>query len=244
MRGQKHLRRHCVGPMHRETPVTEGSVTFENCLPLDTFENAERIVWQWVEMVWKKCARDSLEARNKGMWGNKWPATDLRAWVGQKVRGYHPALQNTVCIVLIHRVSNACNMILSPKQLQASYTNVRHWEQLIDLMNRNKGLRVPQIRTSMFNCNLEQVELDKDYMGWYTHGEMIIDPIYGQISYNCFLSNAFKVKLGHNLKTFLVEWKSSTGKQIVGHLIGAANVIPASHDKARCGQLLINIQQL
>jgi len=68
---------------------------------------------------------------------------------------------------------------------------------------------------------------------------MIMDPIYGQISYNCCLSNAFKLKIGHYLKIFLVEMKRATGKEIAEYIIRPAKVIPASHVKARCAQLLI-----
>jgi hypothetical protein len=32
---------------------------------------------------------------------------------------------------------------------------------------------------------LEKDELDEEYMGLYTNGHIITDPIYGQISYNC-----------------------------------------------------------
>jgi len=42
-----------------------------------------------------------------------------------------------------------------------------------------------------------QEELDEEYMGLYAPGQMINDPLYGQISYNSSLSNAFKLKLGH-----------------------------------------------
>ena len=42
----------------------------------------------------------------------------------------------------------------------------------------------------------------------------MIDLIYGQMSYNCCLLNAFKLKLKHNLKIFLAKFKSATGKEI------------------------------
>ena len=55
--------------------------------------------------------------------------------------------------------------------------------------------------------------MEEEYMGlYYTHGQMIMDPTYGQISYNCCLSNAFKLKLGHNPKIFLVEIKRAPEK--------------------------------
>ena len=73
---------------------------------------------------------------------------------------------------------------------------------------------------------------------------MIIDPIYGQISYNCCLSNNLKLKLGHNPKIFLVEMKSATAHEIVEHAIRPAKVIAASRVKDRCAQLQIIIHRL
>ena len=54
---------------------------------------------------------------------------------------------------------------------------------------------------------------------------MINDPIYGQISYNCCLSNAFKLKLGHNVKIFVLEMKRVTGKEIAEYVIRPTKVI-------------------
>ena len=68
---------------------------------------------------------------------------------------------------------------------------------------------------------------------------MVNDPIYGQISYNCCLSNAFKLKLGHNVKIIVVEMMRATGKEIAEHVIRPAKVIPASGVEARHAQLLI-----
>jgi hypothetical protein len=61
--------------------------------------------------------------------------------------------------------------------------------------------------------------LDKEYMGWYAPGQTMNDRLSGQISYNSSLSNAFKLKLGHNVKLFLVEMKAATGKDIAEHVI-------------------------
>jgi len=57
---------------------------------------------------------------------------------------------------------------------------------------------------------------------------MMNDHLYGSIWYNIPLCNAFKLKLGHNLKLFLVQIKAATGKDIAEHLIRLAKVIPAS----------------
>ena len=102
-----------------------------------------------------------------------------------------PKLPNTTFMVVISWVSNGKDMVLAPKQLQASYTDVRHWEELIDFIDKNGGPKEPYIMTSMFKGTLEQDKLEEEYMGIYTHGQMIMNPIYGQISYNWCLSMAF-----------------------------------------------------
>ena len=63
-------------------------------------------------------------------------------------------------------------------------------------------------------------------MGIYKHREMINDPIYRQISYNCCLSNAFKLKVGHNVKIFVVEIMRETGKETAEHIIRPTKIIP------------------
>jgi hypothetical protein len=65
-------------------------------------------------------------------------------------------------------------------------------------------------------------------MGSYAPVQIMNDPLYGQISYNSSLSNAFKLKLGHNVNLFLVEMKPATGKENAEHIMGPAKVIPAS----------------
>ena len=147
-------------------------------------------------------------------------------------------------MVVIHGVSNGSDIIQSPNHLPASYTDVRHWENLIYFIIKTRGPKEPYILTLMFKCTMEQDELDEEYMGIYTNRQMIMDPIYGQSSYNCCLSNAFILKLGHNPKVFLVGIKRATGKEIVEHVIGPAKVIPASHVRAGCAQLPIIIRRL
>jgi len=55
---------------------------------------------------------------------------------------------------------------------------------------------------------------------------MINDPIQGQISYNCCVSNAFKLKLGHKVKILLVKMIGATGEWIAEHVIRPTKVIP------------------
>jgi hypothetical protein len=76
---------------------------------------------------------------------------------------------------------------------------------LVDFINKGGGAKEPYIPRSMFKCTLGQDELEEEYMGIYKHGQMINDPIYGQISYNGCRSNAFKLKCRNNVKTFVVE---------------------------------------
>jgi len=71
-------------------------------------------------------------------------------------------------------------------------------------------------------------ELDEEYMGLYAPGQMMNDPLYGQISFNSSRSNAFKLALGHTVKPFLVEIKVATGKNNTEYVIRLAKVIPAS----------------
>jgi hypothetical protein len=118
------LKEVCDGPLHWETAVADFFETFETWLPLDNFDNAEWIRWQWVQMFLKKCASEIWEARKKGRRGNKRPATDLGEHTIKQARTNLPELPNTSFMVVICLVSNGKDMVLAPKQLQASYTDV------------------------------------------------------------------------------------------------------------------------
>jgi hypothetical protein len=130
---------------------------------------------------------------------------------GNKARSNLPQFPNTMFTVMIHWVLNGKDFIRAPKQLQVSYTDMRHWEEVVDSINKNGGPKEPYILRSRFKCTLDQNELEEDFMGIYTHRQMINDPIYGQISYNCCLSNAFKLKLGHNEMIFVLEMMRRPG---------------------------------
>ena len=54
------------------------------------------------------------------------------------------------------------------------------------------------------------------------------DPLHDQISYNSSLSNAFKLKVGHNVNLILVEMKAATGKDNAEQVMRPAKVIPTS----------------
>ena len=142
------------------------------------------------------------------------------------MRSNLPEFPNTTFTVKISWESNGKDMVLAPKQLQASYTDIRHWEELVDFIDKNGGPKERYLLKSMFKCTLEQDESEAEYMGIYKHSQMINDSIYGQISYNCCLSNAFKLKLGHNVKIFVLEVKRATGKEIAEQVIRPTKVIP------------------
>jgi len=77
---------------------------------------------------------------------------------------------------------NGNNDQTSSNQLQASYTDVRHWEELIDFIEKHCCPTESYCLTAIYKCNLMQEELDEDYMGLYAPGQMMNDPLYGQIS--------------------------------------------------------------
>jgi len=98
-------------------------------------------------------------------------------------------------MVMIQWVLNGTGMVLAAKQLHTSYTDVRHWEELVDFIDKNGCPKEQFISPSLFQCTLEQDKLKEEYMGIYIHLKMINDPINGQLSYYCCLSNSFKFKL-------------------------------------------------
>jgi len=84
-----------------------------------------------------------------------------------------------------------------------------------------------------------QAELETEYMGIYTNEQMVMHSIYGQISYNCCLSNALQLKLGHHLKIFLVKIRGGIRMEISDHAIQPAKVIRTSQVQARYAHLLL-----
>jgi hypothetical protein len=110
---------------------------------------------------------------------------------------------------MICHVQNGNNDQTSSMQLQSSNTDVRHWEVLIDFIKQNCCPKEPYSLTVLYKYNLTQQDLNEEYMGFYAPGQMN-GPLYGQISYNSSLSNAFKLKLRDDVKLFLVEMKTAT----------------------------------
>ena len=179
-------------------------------------------------MFLKKWACKVRDGRKKGRRGKKRSATGLGERAGKTARGNVPELPNTTFMVVIRRVPNGNNDPTSSMQLQDSYSDVRHWEELVDFIEKNCGLKKPYCLTVLYKCNFTQEELNEEYMGLYAPGQMMNEALHGQISYNSSLSNAFELKLGHNVNLFLVEIKAATGKDIAEHVMRPAKEIPAS----------------
>jgi hypothetical protein len=170
--------------------------------------------------------------------------TDLGESARNQARNNLPELPNTTIMVFICRVSNGKDIVLSPNQLHVAYTHVRHWEELSEFINKNGRLKEPYTQTSRFKCTLGKDELDEEYIELYTNGHRITDPIYGQISYNCCLSNAVKLKTGtqyeHMFRRNEVSDREADCQ--ARNEIGRGN--PPSRVKARCAQLLFIIYRL
>jgi hypothetical protein len=66
----------------------------------------------------------------------------------------------------------------SSNQLQASYTDVKYWEELIDSIKKNGCPKEPYYLTGIYKCNLMLEELDVEYMGLYAPEQTMNDPLY------------------------------------------------------------------
>jgi len=152
--GQKRLKQLRDGSLHWEMVVADILETFGTWLPVENFDNAKCIWRQWVAMFLMKCASEVWEARKKGRQGNKRPATDLGQRTFKQVIGNLPELPNSNFMVVIHWVPNGNNDQTSSNQLQASYSDVRHWEELIDFIKKNCYPKEPYCLTAIYKCNL------------------------------------------------------------------------------------------
>jgi len=169
--------------------------------------------------VFEEIASEVCDGRIKGRRGYKRPETDLGERAGKPVRGNVLQLRNTAFMVVIRWVPNGNNDQTSSNELWDDYTDVRHWEELIDFIKKNCCPNKPYYLTAIFKCNLMPEGVDEEYMTLYAPGQMITDPLYRQIWYNCSLWNAFKLKLGHNVKLFDEEMKAVTGKDNAEHVM-------------------------
>jgi hypothetical protein len=129
-------------------------------------------------------------------------------------------------------------------QLQALYSDVRDWEELVDLIEQNCSPKEPFSLTAIYKCNLTQDEVDQEYMGSYTPGQTMNYRLSGQISYNSSHLNTCKLKLGHNVKLFLVEIKTATWIDIEEHVMRLGKIMPTSLVPVSYTPLLIRILRL
>jgi len=65
--------------------------------------------------------------------------TDEGERMGKKVRGNVPEFPNTTFMVVICRVLNGINDHTSSNQLEAWNTDMRHWEELLDCIEKHCG---------------------------------------------------------------------------------------------------------
>ena len=133
-------------------------------------------------MLLMKCASEVRKATQNGRRGDKRRAMNLEQRADKGARCNLPKLPNTTFMVVICRVQNSNNDKTPSMQLQALYTDVGHWEELIDFIEQNCGPKEPYCLTTIYKCNLTQGKLDEEYMGLYALGQMMNDPLYGRIS--------------------------------------------------------------
>lgn len=114
-------------------------------------------------MFLKICASDVTEATVKGRHGDKSPAMDFRGLLGNKARGFILQLQNTTSRAVIRQVPNSNSDHTFSKQLQVLYTDVMHWDELINFMETSCGPKRPYWLTVISKSSLSQEELDEVY---------------------------------------------------------------------------------
>jgi hypothetical protein len=122
-------------------------------------------------MFVKNCVSEVPEAGKKRRRGHMQLATDFGERKGKKVRVNVPEFSNSTFMVVIRRVLNRNNDPTSSMQFQASYTDVRQWEELLDLIENNCSLKEPYYLSALYKCNLTREELDAKYVGLYAPGK-------------------------------------------------------------------------
>jgi len=78
---------------------------------------------------------------------------DSGCW--QQTESNLPEMHNTMFMVVICWMLNGNSFLLSPKQLQAFYTNARDQEDLDDFIDKNRDPKEPYILQSLYKCTLE-----------------------------------------------------------------------------------------
>jgi hypothetical protein len=85
----------------------------------------------------------NLEGKEKGKVRQQATTSYLGERTTNMARRNPSELPITTFPVVICWVSNSYNIVQSSNQLQAVYTNVRDWEELIDFINKNGRLKEP-----------------------------------------------------------------------------------------------------
>lgn len=169
---------------------------------------------------------------------------DLGHCAGKNMRSILPELPNTTAMNVSRWVPIWNDNHISLKQLLAPYTYVTCSEEPIYTIDTNKSPKEPYMLTLTLKWCLGQDKFDQEYIGLYTHGPMRNNPIYAQISFNCWLLNAFKLKLECNVTILMSQMRTATGNGIAAHGIRQGNRFHGGHFKARYAQLLIFIPRL
>jgi hypothetical protein len=81
--------------------------------------------------------------------------------MGNSASGNVPELPNSTFMFVIRQVPNGNNVPTLHAQLQALYTPVKHWEELIDLVKPNCTPIEPYCLTAIYKKNLTREELDE-----------------------------------------------------------------------------------
>jgi len=93
------------------------------------------------DVMWKQNSggKDKGQVRHLATTNGLWRAASKQVTINLA------ELPNTMFMVVISWLWNGNNQVLSPNQLQALYTDVRHWEKLINLLNK---MDTPKSHTS------------------------------------------------------------------------------------------------
>jgi hypothetical protein len=225
-------------PLDWEMAVADILETFQTWLPLGHLNDAEWIQWKWVEMILKTCASEVREARKKGRRGNMWLVMDLGEHVGKKAKGNVTELPNSAFMDVIRWVPNGNNDQTSSNQFQALYTDVRHWEELIDIIGKNCSPKEPYCLTAIYKCNLMQEELDEEYIRLYAPRQSWMT------IYIIRVHTTVRMKLGHDVTLYLVDMITAIGKDVVDHVMWPSKVIATSLVTVRYFLLLIGKPRL
>jgi hypothetical protein len=88
--------------------------------------------------------------------------------MGNTATGNLPGMQNTTFMVVFRRLPNGNNDHTSSMQLQALYTDLTHWAELIDFVEQNCNPEEPYSLTAII-----QMQLDAGRIGSRVYGIML-----------------------------------------------------------------------